>query len=133
MSKELTSLEWLNYYKNKLQSSSQTFRPNGFDIIETALKNYNQLQVDYDELNDIHNKLVKHKNKERDDVVKKLKALEIIKEKGVNVYNLTCICFKYNETYEQYVIDFNYGDSFYHLGKELLTQEEFDLLKEVLL
>ena len=38
MSKELTPLEWLNYYKKKLQVSGQTIRPNGFDIIETALK-----------------------------------------------------------------------------------------------
>ena len=43
MSKELEALEWLNYYKNKLQNSGQTIRPNGFDIIETALKNYEKL------------------------------------------------------------------------------------------
>ena len=31
-------LEWLRYYKEKLQESHQTFRPNGFDIIEKELK-----------------------------------------------------------------------------------------------
>lgn len=35
-------LEWLNYYKEKLQESHQTFRPNGFDMIEKSL---NALEV----------------------------------------------------------------------------------------
>lgn len=32
------SLEWLNYYKKKLQESNITFRPSGFEIIEKDLK-----------------------------------------------------------------------------------------------
>jgi len=84
MSKELSPLGWLNYYKNKLQSSSQTFRPNGFDIIETALK-----------------------------------GIEIIKDKRVNLEYLKCC-----ETYRQYCLVCSYGNE--------ITQEEFDLLKEVL-
>lgn len=67
-SKELTPLEWLNYYKNKLQSSGQTIRPNGFDIIETALKDYEKKTKLAKEYKDINN------------VMKRLKTLEIIKE-----------------------------------------------------
>ena len=67
--KELTPLEWLNYYKNKLQSSSQTFRPDGFDIIESALKRNNKIE----------------------------KALKIIVKKKVNVWLLTLVTFeRYN-------------------------------------
>ena len=71
-----------------------------------------------------------HENKQNE---KKLKAFEIIKEKGVNVYSLTWVCLEHNSTYEQYVDDFNYADGLYDLGKELLTIEEYEFLKEVLL
>jgi len=57
------------------------------------------------------------------DVDKKLKALEIIKEKGVNIYllNETDNVEEYNELIKS------------HYGMKQLTQEEYDLLKEVLL
>lgn len=60
------------------------------------------------------------------DVEKELKALEIIKEKQINVNGLINH-FKYgNGNYEIYLKMYRY------LGL-LLTQDEFDLLKEVLL
>lgn len=90
------------------------------DNVEKALKEYNQLNIDYEELNDIHNKLVKHRNKERDDVVKKLKALEIMKEKKVNLFALSCSNNK--ETYNDLIAG----------PKRELTEQEFDLLKEIL-
>lgn len=74
-------------------------------------------------------------NKESEDIQivrKELKALEIITNKGVNVRNLIIYCFEMTDTYEEYVDSFNYCENYWDLGKELLTQKEFDLLKEVL-
>lgn len=65
-------------------------------------------------------------------IEKTLKALEIIKEKNVCVGNLLSYCFETNDTYEEYVKSFGYADNYWDLGKELLTQEEYELLKEVL-
>ena len=69
-------------------------------------------------------------------VRKELKALEIIKKKNVSVCGFRNRVFGYhsnmtiNDTYEYYL---NYFGC-YHNGfdVELLTKEEFDLLKEVL-
>ena len=66
---------------------------------------------------------------------KELKALEIIKEKNVSAWGFRNRVFGYhsnmtiNDTYEYYL---NYFGC-YHNGfdVELLTKEEFDLLKEV--
>ena len=66
-------------------------------------------------------------------IEKELKALEIIKSKSVNVKNLIIYCFELKDTYEDYIDVFNYGDNYWDLGRELLTKEEFNLLKEVLL
>lgn len=38
MEKELTSIQWLNYYKEKLKHSNKTIRPNGFEIIAKELQ-----------------------------------------------------------------------------------------------
>ena len=71
---------------------------------------------------------------------KELKALEIIKEKNVSVWGFRNKVFGYkknengniiiNDTYKYYLYNFGY----YHNGlySELLTEEEFNLLKEVL-
>lgn len=69
----------------------------------------------------------------KETIEKSLKALEIIKSKSVNVKNLIIYCFEFKDTYEDYVDVFNYGDNYWDLGRELLTKEEFNLLKEVLL
>lgn len=66
-------------------------------------------------------------------IEKELKALEIIKNKSVNVRNLIIYCFEMNDTYEEYVDVFNYCDNYWELGNELLTEEEYNLLKEMLL
>ena len=71
---------------------------------------------------------------------KELMALEIIKEKNVSVWGFRNRVFGYqkkqngnitiNDTYEYYLNNFG----FYHNGfdVELLTQEEFNLLKGIL-
>lgn len=112
MSKELTPLEWLNYYKKKLQVSGQTFRSNGFELIETALKDYENLQLKHRSMQDAVL-----------DDFKKLKALEIIKEKSVDVFQLQ-IAIKLTNLNE-------YNER--HTKCLQLTQEEYDLLREVLL
>ena len=135
MSKELTPLEWLNHYKNKLQSSCQTFRPNGFVIIETVLKNYEELTSKPVILNGrTHGytkalidticknyKEIKITNLEDE---KKLKALEIIKETPIFAWYVTI----YKNAYEMVadVKGFRTNNSVEEL------QEMFDLLKEVL-
>lgn len=94
-------------------------------VIETALKDYEELKklklLPYPKVND---------EEYRRNVIKKLQALEIIKEKQVNVYNLITYHFETEDTYEEYVENFNWCVG---LGKELLTKKEYDLLKEVLL
>ena len=63
-------------------------------------------------------------------VEKELKVLEIIKEKKVDVGQLT-ICFSLKD-YNKYIFDkFRLADD--EIQERTLTQEEFDLLKEVLL
>lgn len=64
-------------------------------------------------------------------IEKELKALEIIKEKKVNVDFLRWECFPLDWfTHPEGLIEYN--DSISMTQKEL-TQEEYDLLKEVLL
>jgi len=57
---------------------------------------------------------------------KELKALEILKNKKLNLFEFYLDFIEDNENYEYYQCHY----ARYHL--EMLTQEEFDLLKEVL-
>lgn len=92
-----------------------------FAIIETALNNYYKLLG------------------ENEETTKKLKALKVIKEKKVNVPSLITL-FKSQTSYEDYEQLWN-NDIRWQLTKnwdiqfsrKKLTQEEYDLLKEVLL
>ena len=116
MSKELTPLEWLNYYKKKLQVSGQTIRPNGFDIIETALKEKENIEKTINELFSENGKVIT-----TIEIKKKLKALKIIKEKSVDV-NWLLQCFTHTKELENYNQD----------RRHKITEKEYDLLKEVL-
>ncbi len=62
------------------------------------------------------------------DIEKSLKALEIIKEKRVNALELST-CANY-ETYLAFFNKWNWNGEY---DKYILTQEEYNLLKEVLL
>lgn len=72
-----------------------------------------------------------------DDIDKQLKALNIIAEKAVNLQRLIDYEFKNNRSYNEYLVDYYhadyYGECYSGLGRDLLTQDEYDLLKEVLL
>ena len=118
MSKELTPLEALKTII--LGTNVDTYRSsveeidNAISIIETALKRLEKIETT------THSVL-------REDISNKLKALEIIKEKRVDVdYLITCIerNIKPLQNYNEYIKEF-YGIE--------LAQEEYDLLKEVLL
>jgi len=109
MSKELSPLEVAKQLKDfvfelELGNADKHFVNGSFDIIEIALKKYEVLQ-------EVHKDFI-------DKNIKKLKALEIIKEKRVNVrFLISCKTLKeYNDVISDH-----------------LTQEEYDLLKEVLL
>lgn len=70
---------------------------------------------------------------ENGDLLKYKKAFDIIKNKSANTRNLVIYCFEMDDTYEEYVDAFNYNDNYWELGNELLTEEEYNLLKEMLL
>jgi len=114
MSKELEALKRLyehldaedlsgdNYYINDNASKD-------FDIIENALKRLDELDTWINQSNTTKIKALNNK----------LKALEVIKEKKVNLEYIKCC-----ENYEQYKTVCSYWNE--------ITQEEFDLLKETL-
>ena len=112
MSKELLPLEALDNlrYGGLVDGNVVCFTKLAFekrlDIIETALKDYERKLKLAKEYEDVNN------------VAKRLKALEIIKKKKVNVrFLISCKTLKeYNDVISDH-----------------LTQEEYDLLKEVLL
>lgn len=65
--------------------------------------------------------------------IKKLKALEIIKEKEVDVHNFKEILIKQEWTYEQYLDEENDPNTSGHqFAYKLLTEEEYNILREVL-
>ena len=66
-------------------------------------------------------------------IERELKVLKTIKNKQVNIKNLIEYCYNFAISYEKYVDDFNYSDNYFDLGKDLLTENEYDLLNEVLL
>lgn len=117
----------LEYTKNGLD---RRFVIGSFDIIETALKDYEkQHQTDIDLLGTAYKTNVQNE--------KKLKALEIIKKKRVDMDFLF-------EEWEEENMDFlseereeenwEFALENYNMNHEIeLTQEEYDLLKEVFL
>lgn len=128
MTKQLTPLEWLNYYKKKLQISGQTIRPNGFGVIEKTLKDNEWLNKE----------LVKFEmafTEENEEKLKLKEILGIIKEKEIDIWllkvcdydNYCRIRTKCLETNVESMVDCDKP------AIPLPTQEEFDLLKEELL
>lgn len=112
MSKELTPLEAFTQLICKISVSTMKTNHEELHIIETALKDYEELKI-------VAKPLTDEEKKSINNVAKRLKALEIIKEKGLNV------------DYFQRSCDEEYKESIFCIER-LLTQEQFDLLKEVL-
>ena len=116
MTKELEAFEKIKKYLVNLQFH---FLEEELDIIETALKNYEKLKNEYDKLESFHKLFIEKYNQLNIEHRKKLKALEIIKEKKVNV---NCIISGWSLwKYNSYKTHIN------------LTKEEYELLKEVLI
>ena len=105
MSKELEALECsLKLYK-MVESAGNN---NGFNLNEAW--EYNKI---------IKQALIKAQEQE-----KKLKALEIIKEKKVNMYHIWVF-----DNYQQYKEHYPFSE--YHAIEDMLTFKEFIFLKEV--
>ena len=119
MNKELTPLEALSDLrkdaKNHIPYHTEYLNER-LDIIETALKDYEELKklklLPYPKIND---------EEYRRSVIKRLQTVEIIKEKDVNIQDLK-VSYSFNEY-----------NTFKGNEYKYLTQEEYDLLKEVLL
>ena len=69
-----------------------------------------------------HNEMVEEKY---NIIEKDLKALEIIKTRKVNMFNIWIF-----DDYEQYKLYYPFAE--YHAVKDMLATEEFDFLKDVL-
>ena len=116
MSKGLEALNELKYkgfYYSKDSIDISTFVQMRLDIIETELKRLEELEKGFKTL---EKKIVRYKKH----IDKDNEILRIIKEKMVNLEYLKCC-----ETYEQYKTICSYWNE--------ITQEEYDLLREVLL
>lgn len=122
MNKELTPLE--AFYKLKSQIDEDTyFQYDNKELlynIKTALKEYGTLKEYY-------NVVVSNREFDKEYFYKCVKALEIIKNKRVDIATLLDCCNV--EEYNRWV-DVR---SHYTYRPFELTQEEYDLLKEVLL
>ena len=130
-----TPLGAFEYLKRKLQVSNTTYRSDYLDIVESAIKDY---QLHKEILNDYGFTLANFREAclvlaqfrgiGFTGIEKKLKALEIIKEKKVAVDEFIRCCKKENkllfplEEYNNFAGDNN-----------SLNLEEYALLKEVLL
>jgi hypothetical protein len=130
MNKELTPLKALDYLEEKLVESNATFRSGYFEIIETALNDERLCKYIINKVcaylgldMESHRDLIETENEILNTLVKtekNSKVLEIIKNKEVNIF-----IFLHSgdlETYNDMVED-----------NRKLTNEEYDLLKEVLL
>ena len=163
MSKELEALqevrEQLIYYKEyakeKLPTKTKQIDDEceeELNIIETTLKNYEELTskpaIVCVERHGMAQALIGmfHKNFKEIKITSledqdKIKAFEIIKEKRVNAGNFIYWLKQKSRTYEDYLQDF-YQEQWYLHYKDnnddrckfyKLTQDEYELLKEVLL
>ena len=140
MSKELEALKRIGKLEVKglrvVPTKTIVKDYNDYRIIETALKDYHfclyiidkickYLSIDVSS----HRDLIETENEILNTLVeneKKLKALEIIKEKQVNVYSFIQ---KNPKTFEEYQ---DIDDEIEQLSEVSLSKIEFDLLKEVL-
>ena len=135
ISKELKSFDRIKNYqilvnveKDEVKTISELL-PSSCNEVETALKELEYLKEvkNMDDFYKKNNAIIDYEL-----IGKKLKAFEIIKKKGLSVNDIAFIRNKESwETYIETMKQLYYGDE--HLDKVLKTQEEYDLLKEVLL
>ena len=101
----------------------------GLEALENVAEDYKDLVIEHYYASDINknkrNELFYKLDKDFETIKKELKALEIIKNKGVNVW-----LFCYGYTLTDYDNELKKYAGYY---ERKLTQEEYELLKEVLL
>ena len=126
MNKELTPLEVFNNLVERLVGGEHDI-----DLLKATDKEYLFIKTALKRLALFDDENVVAYLSRSDE--KKLRALEIIKEKNVNIGSFIKCCS--NIDYEKYINGWgNWNkDILYNLSKNPLTQEEFNLLKEVLL
>lgn len=139
MNKELKAFEKIKemyeyFVKNNrdLEPKLMICEKEDFATIKTALKEYEKIKQEVQDLR------IAFYRKNNDTIElchayeKKLKALEIIKEKMVSLDDLNDAIYEdnYHQNNEHNAIDIYNQNRFEY---KHLTQEEFDLLKEVLL
>lgn len=103
------------------------------ETIETALKEKENIEKTINELFSDNGKVIT-----TIDIKKQLKALVIIKEKMVNTAEFISYVKDTNHNYETYLLDYSQEYWYLHINDNnetsyCLTQEEYGLLKEVLL
>ena len=132
MSKELKALERIKDFMSK----NAVHWKQDISMIETALKDYNNLLEKYDfkDIKELDDFLNKHRfiHQEQLDNKKKLKALEIIKDKGVDIKDLYKVLSFYLSHPDCELKEYIYYNSL-KTEKERLTEQEYSLLKEVFL
>ena len=108
------------------------------ELIEKELKEYEYLDSFFQKIKDKYGiddlDYLEHICRNHERLVKKDKALEIIKNKNVFVWGFIHRKEEikhFEQTYDYYKTHYGYFHSGYKF--ELLTEEEYDLLKEVLL
>ena len=140
MNKKLTPLEALKEVREYLYGDVYAGVEKRLDLIENALKILEQLQIiiGAEKIEDLPKLALKTENAyysscyNLKEAEKKLKALEIIKEKKVDVNTLIFYLEKHNETGNiDYAFD-SYNEYAKDSDKPQLTQEEYELLKEEL-
>lgn len=149
MSKGLEALERLKMFPiyQEIKRIPQQFRDKesintDLSIIEKELKEY---QHHEEILNDYGLTLanfreaclllamLKHEKRNIRDIDKQLKALEIIKEKGVNVGYFIFRLVHNDLSYEEYIEEQETPYLDIYVSRKKLTKKEYNLLKEVLL
>ena len=130
MSKELEALEALKEVREYLYGDVYGGVAKRLDIIENALKENINLKIRNEELVKTNKELLAQINGNdfiNFKVLQKLKALNLIKEKRVNVGDFVDTFIVEELSYQHYL------DNHDNYSYKLLAQEEYDLLKEVLL
>jgi len=118
MSKELTPLQALKEFKNLKYLGVDVENTNEYKVIETALKDYENLQLKHRSMQDAVL-----------DDFKKLKALEIIKKKKC-IYILALKRSANWRAYNEFILPLNRYNGITLFDR--LTQKEYEFLKEML-
>ena len=130
MNEKLTPLEAFENIIIDLAPHLKNANTEEIKIVETTLKNNNQLQTDYDEMDRINDELNLSNHQLSDENVKLKKALKIIKEHRLDIDWFLQFVTQ-DISYKHYVYCVEQGDNKF-AQRFLLSEEEYELLKEFL-